>query len=322
MMRYIVRRLSWMAVVLAFTSLITFVIFFVIPPTDPAVAFAGKRPTPQLIANVKASLGLDKPVVVQYALFMRHVFLGDRYGWPGLGFSFSTRSALKPIIFGRLWITMQLAFGAALFWLLLGIPMGVLSAVRPRGVFNRVAMALALVGVSVPVFFLGPLFLYLFWFKWGIAPGSGYYSMGQYGFATWLSHMIMPWIVLALLYAAFYARMTRASLLEALGQDYIRTARAKGLSETKIVLKHGLRAGLTPLVTLLGLDLGGLLGGAIVTETVFNFQGLGDYVIKAVFSGDLYVILDVTLIGSFFIVFMNLVVDILYAYLDPKVRYA
>lgn len=321
MARYIIRRLIWMIVVLALTSLITFLIFFVIPPTDPAVTFAGKRPTPELIANINQSLGLDKPVTVQYALFMKRVFLGDSYGWPGLGFSFSTRSALKPVIFSRLAITLQLAFGAALFWLILGVPLGILSAVRPRGIFNRVAMTLALVGVSAPVFFLGPLFLYLFWFKWGIAPGSGYYSIAQYGFTTWVSHMIMPWIVLALLYAAFYARITRASLLETLREDYIRTARAKGLSETKVVLKHALRAGLVPLVTLFGLDLGSLLGGAIVTETVFNFPGLGDYVVKAVFTGDLYAILDITLIASFFIVFMNLVVDILYAYLDPKVRY-
>ncbi len=273
------------------------------------------------MAEVRHQFGLDHPWPVQYALFVKRIFLGDQYGWPGLGFSFNTRSALKPIIFSRMLVTMQLAFGAAVVWLLIGIPIGILSALRPRSVFDRMAMGFALFGVSAPVFFLGPLFLYIFWFKFGIAPGSGYYAIGQYGLGTWFSHFIMPWIVLALLYAAFYARMTRANLIETMGQDYIRTARAKGLSERTVVLKHGLRASLTPVVTMFGLDVGGLLGGAFITETVFNLPGIGAYAIKSVGSGDLYAILDITIIAGFFITFMNLVVDVLYAFLDPRVRY-
>jgi peptide/nickel transport system permease protein len=320
--RYIVRRLIWVVFVLLVITFISYLIFFVMPSTDPAVIFAGRQPTPELVAEVRHQFGLDHPWPVQYALFVKRIFLGDEFGWPGLGFSFNTRSPLKPIIFGRLLVTLQLALGAAVVWLLVGIPIGILSALKPRSVFDRLAMGFALFGVSAPVFFLGPLFLYLFWFKFGILPGSGYYAIGVYGIGPWFSHFLMPWIVLALLYAAFYARMTRANLIETMGQDYIRTARAKGLSERTVVLKHGLRASLTPVVTMFGLDLGGLLGGAFITETVFNLPGLGAYAIKSVGSGDLYAILDITIIAGFFITFMNLVVDVLYAFLDPRVRYA
>jgi peptide/nickel transport system permease protein len=320
--RYIVRRLIWVVFVLLVITFISYFIFFVMPSTDPAVIFAGRQPTPDLVAEVRHQFGLDHPWPVQYALFVKRIFLGDQYGWPGLGFSFNTRSPLKPIIFDRLLVTMQLALGAAVVWLLVGIPIGILSALKPRSIFDRLAMGFALFGVSAPVFFLGPLFLYLFWFKLGILPGSGYYAIGVYGVWPWFSHFIMPWTVLALLYAAFYARMTRANLIETMGQDYIRTARAKGLSERTVVLKHGLRASLTPVVTMFGLDLGGLLGGAFITETVFNLPGLGAYAIKSVGSGDLYAILDITIIAGFFITFMNLIVDVLYAFLDPRVRFA
>jgi len=320
--RYIVRRLLWVVLVLLVITLITYMIFFLMPPTDPAILFAGRQPTPELVAEVRRQFGLDKPWPIQYLLFVKRIFLGDEYGWPGLGFSFHTRSALKPIVFDRMLVTMQLALGGAVAWLVMGLPIGILSALRPRSIFDRLAMGFALFGVSAPVFFLGPVFLYLFWFKLGIAPGTGYYSIGQYGVGPWLSHFIMPWVVLALLYAAFYARMTRANLIETMGQDYIRTARAKGLSERRVVLKHGLRASLTPVVTMFGLDLGALLGGAFITETVFNLPGIGNYAIQSVFSGDLYAILDVAIIAGFFITFMNLIVDVVYAFLDPRVRYA
>ena len=320
--RYIARRLLWVVFVLLVITVIAFVIFFVMPPTDPAVTFAGKQPTPQLIAEVRRQFGLDKPLLVQVALFIKRIFAGDQYGWPGLGFSFNTRSPLKPIIFSRMLVTIQLAVGAAVTWLLFGIPIGILSALRPRSIFDRLAMGFALIGVSAPVFFLGPVFLYVFWYKLRIAPGTGYYSISQYGLVPWFQHFIMPWVVLALLYAAFYARMTRANLIETMAQDYIRTARAKGLSEQRVVLRHGLRASLTPIVTMFGLDLGSLLGGAFITETVFNLPGIGNYAIKSAFSGDLYAILDVTIIAGFFITLANLVVDIVYAFLDPRVRYS
>jgi peptide/nickel transport system permease protein len=321
MLRYIIRRLLWLVVTLLIITMITYLIFFVMPPTDPAVNFAGKQPTPELVAEVKKQFGLDKPLPVQYGLFVKRIFLGDEYGWPGLGFSFNTRSALKPVILDRLIVTVQLALGAAIVWLMIGIPIGILSALRPRSLFDRFAMAFALFGVSAPVFFLGPVMLYVFWYKLQWLPGTGFYPLTEYGFKEWFTHMIMPWSVLALAFAAFYARMTRGNLIETMGEDYVRTARAKGLSERRVVIKHGLRAALTPIVTLLGLDLGALLGGAIITETVFNLQGIGNYAVQSVFSGDLYAILDVTLIAAFFVTFANLVVDIVYAFLDPRVRY-
>jgi peptide/nickel transport system permease protein len=320
--RYIIRRMLWVGVTLLLITMLTYLIFFVMPPTDPAVNFAGKQPTPERVAEVRELFGLDKPFFIQYGLFVKRIFLGDEWGWPGLGFSFTTRSALKPVIFEKLLVTLQLAIGGAVLWLLIGIPIGVLSALRPRSFFDRLAMGFALFGVSAPVFFIGPLALFIFWYKLHLLPGTGFYSIGQYGLGEWFLHMILPWSVLALAYAAFYARMSRANLIETMGEDYIRTARAKGLSERKVVARHGLRASLTPIVTILGLDLGGLMGGAIITETVFNLQGLGNYAVQSVFSGDLYAIVDVTIIAAFFIAFANLVVDILYAALDPRIRYS
>ena len=325
--RYIIRRLLWVIFVLLVISLITYFIFFKLPPGDPAVRFAGKQPTPEAIAEVKKQFGLDKPFYIQYVNFVRRFFLGDQYGWPGLGFSFNTRSSLRPIILDRMVVTVQLAVGAALVWLLLGIPIGVLSALRPRSAWDRFAMGFALFGVSAPVFWLGLIFLYFFWYiptqhGWPIAAaGSGYVPISE-GFFTWLNHMIMPWVVLSMLFAAFYARMTRGNLIETMSEDYIRTARAKGLPERRVVFKHGLRASLTPVVTMFGMDLGTLLGGAIITETVFNLQGLGNYVIQSVRGSDFNAILDVTIVAAFFVTVMNLIVDIIYAFLDPRVRYS
>ncbi len=321
MIRYIIRRLLWVGLVLLIIVFLTYVIFFLLPAGDPAVRFAGKSRNPDVLASIRRQFGLDRPWYLQYVRFTRNVFLGDQYGWPGLGVSFSTREALKDIIFGRLLITMQLALGGAIVWLAVGIPIGILSALRPRSLMDRVAMGLAILGISMPVFFLGPLALYLFWFKLGWLPGTGYYPLGQYGFGQWFSHWILPWSVIAVLYAAYYARMSRANLMETMGEDYIRTARAKGISERRVVLKHGLRASLTPVVTIFGLDLAGLLGGAIITETVFNLPGIGQYTIISVRSLDLYAILDITVIAAFFVTMANLVVDIVYAFLDPRVRY-
>jgi peptide/nickel transport system permease protein len=320
MWRYIVRRLLWVVVVMLVVTSITFVVFFVLPSTDPAVTFAGKNPTEDQIAEVRHQFGLDKPVPVQYALFIKHIFLGDQYGWPGLGFSYSTRSPVRDQFFGRVIVTVQLALGAVLVWLCIGIPIGIISAIKRRTLTDRLSMGFALFFVSAPVFWLGLMGLWLFWFKLRISPGTGYVPWGV-NFGDWLSHMILPWIVLALLYAAFYARMTRGNLIETMGQDYIRTARVKGLPEWKVILKHGLRASLTPVVTLIGLDLGALLGGAVITETVFNLQGVGQWAVNSVFQGDLPVILAVTVVVSIAVTLMNLIVDIVYAYLDPRVRY-
>jgi peptide/nickel transport system permease protein len=322
MIQYIIRRLLWVVLVLLIVVFLTYAIFFLLPAGDPAHRLVGKNNTPEALATVKAQFGLDKPWYEQYAIFTRNIFLGDKYGWPGLGQSISLRTPLKDTIIPKMWVTAQLAIGAAVIWLLIGIPIGILSALRPRSLLDRVAMGIAILGIAMPVFVLGPLFLYVFWFKLGWLPGTGYYPIATYGVGPWFSHFLMPWIVLAILYAAFYARMSRANLMETMGEDYIRTARAKGLSERRVVLKHGLRASLTPIVTIFGLDLAGLLGGAVITETVFNLPGIGQYLIKSVFSLDLYAVVDITVIAAFFVVMANLVVDILYAFLDPRVRYS
>jgi len=318
--RFLVRRLLGLVVVLLVITAITYLIFFVMSPIDPAILFAGKQPTPQVIAQIKAQFGLDKPVWMQYGLFVEHVFLGDRYGWPGLGFSFVTRASVRSQLWPRLAITATLAIGASIIWLALGIPLGVLSAIKERSLTDRFAMGFALFFVAAPVFWVGLMFLWLFWFKLGIAAGTGYYPPGQYGIATWLNHMIMPWIVLALLEAAWYARMTRAGLIETMDEDFIRTARAKGLSENRVIFKHGLRASLLPVVTMFGMDLGLLFGGAIIVETVFNLQGIGQWAVSSVATGDLPVILAVTLVSAFAITLANVAVDICYAFLDPRVR--
>jgi peptide/nickel transport system permease protein len=320
MWRYIVRRLLWVVVIVLIITAFTYLIFFVMPPTDPAVQFAGRSPTPELIAEVRRQFGLDKPVWQQYALFLKHTFTGDQYGWPGLGFSFVTRSPVKDQFFDRVWVTVQLAVGAALVWLCIGIPIGIISAVKRRSLVDRASMLLALFFVSAPVFWLGLVALWLFWYKLHISPGTGYVPISQ-SFGGWLSHMLLPWVVLALLFAAQYARMTRGNLIETMGQDYIRTARVKGLPEWKVILKHGVRASLTPVVTLIGLDLGALLGGAVITETVFNLQGIGQWAAASVFQGDVPVVLAVTVVVTLAVTLMNLLVDIVYAYLDPKVNY-
>lgn len=320
MWRFVVRRLLWLVAVLLIITAITYGIFFVMSPVDPAVLFAGKQPTPQVIAEIKREFGLTKPVWLQYGLFVKHVFLGDRYGWPGLGFSFVTRASVKSQLASRLVVTATLAFGAAFVWLILGIPIGVVSAVKQRSFVDRLAMGFALFFVSAPVFWIGLMFLWVFWFKLGIAAGTGYFGPTHYGLFTWLNHMIMPWIVLALVEAAWYARMTRASLIEVMGEDFIRTARAKGLSETRVIVKHGLRASLLPVVTMFGMDLGLLFSGAIIVETVFNLQGIGQWAVASVSTGDLPVILAVTLVSSFAITLANVVVDVCYAFLDPRVR--
>ncbi|MGZ4129567.1 MAG: ABC transporter permease [Actinomycetota bacterium] len=320
MWRYVVRRLAWLVVVLLLITAVAYVIFFVMSPVDPAVMFAGKQPTPEAIAQIRAQFGLDKPVWAQYGLFVEHVFLGDRYGWPGFGFSFVTRASVRSQLGPRLAVTATLAIGGSLVWLALGIPIGVLSAIRQRSLMDRAAMAFALFFVAAPVFWVGLMFLWLFWFKLGIAPGTGYMPVAQYGVLTWLNHMIMPWIVVALVEAAWYARMTRAGLVETMHEDFIRTARAKGLSENAVIFRHGVRASLLPVVTMFGMDLGLLFGGAIIVETVFNLQGIGQWAVASVATGDLPVILAVTLVSAFAITLANVLVDIAYAFLDPRVR--
>ncbi len=319
--RYIIRRLLWIMLVLVLVTLFAFLIFFVLPPEDPAVALAGRNATPDTIREVKRIFGLDRSVPMQYVLFLKHLVAGDEWGWPGFGFSFASRSPVKDVIFARALVTFQLAAGAAVVWLLVGVPIGILSALKPRTVADRVAMGGALFFISAPVFWLGQMSLFIFTYKLHWAPGTDYIPFGDNPF-QWFTHLLMPWFVLAVLFAGVYARLIRGNMLDVMGEDYIRTARAKGLPERQVIVQHGLRASLTPIVTLFGLDFGGLLGGAVVTERVFNIPGLGRELIQAVFRGDLPVVMAVVVFAGLGVTLMSLVVDILYAYLDPRVRYA
>jgi peptide/nickel transport system permease protein len=320
MLLYLIRRLVWALVVLLAVTAVTFAIFYLLPPGDPAARFAGRSPSPELIAQIRHNLALDKPWYTQYFKFTKNVITGDKYGWPGLGYSYGSSVPIRDKIIEKAPRTFSLIIGAAFIWLVLGISIGVISAVKRRSIFDRAAMGFALFGISAPVFWLGLMALFLFWFKLDLTAGTGYVSFTDSP-TQWASHLILPWIVLAMLYAATYARMVRGSLLDTLGEDYIRTARAKGLSERRVIFGHGLRASLAPIVTMFGLDVALLVGGAVITESVFNIDGLGFMAIDSVFRGDLPAVLGVVLVGTFAVVIMNLLVDIAYAFLDPRVRY-
>ena len=332
--RYVIRRLLWTVLVLLVVTLLTFVIFYVMPPGDPALRFAGRQPTKELLAEVRHQLGLDKPLFgieiprvwesrpwdSQYGGFVKRLFLGDQFGWPGLGFSYNSRDPVLDEVKDRAPRTLLLAGGAAVVWLVMGVSIGIISALKRRSLADRLAMGFALFGISAPVFWLGLMALFIFWQKLDIqAVSTGYVPFGENP-VEWFTHMLLPWFVLALLYAAFYARMTRGNLIETMGEDYIRTARAKGLAERDVVMKHGLRASLTPVVTMFGMDIALLIGGAVITESVFNLQGLGAWAVSSVFSSDLPAVVGVTVVAAFTVALMNLVVDVLYAYLDPRVR--
>jgi peptide/nickel transport system permease protein len=320
--RYLIRRTLFMILVLFIVSLITFIIFVKLPAADPARRAVGRATSPENVEAARHAFGLDRPLYVQYARFAKGLV-----PWPGLFlnedvyFSYANFVPVKEEIFGRLPVTLALAIGAATLWLLIGIPIGIISAVRRRSIWDRGAMIFALIGVSAPVFWLAYLFLYIFWFKLEWAPPSGIPIGTSVMEAVLQGRFILPWMVLSLTFAAFYARMVRGNLIETMGEDYIRTARAKGLSEKRVIYRHGLRAALTPVVTMFGLDLAGLLGGAFITETVFNLPGVGQYAVNAIFNQDFPSVMGVTIFGAFFIALANLLVDVAYAFLDPSVRY-
>jgi peptide/nickel transport system permease protein len=320
--RYLIRRTLFMVLVLFVVSLITFLIFVKLPAADPARRAVGRATSPENVEAARKAFGLDKPIYVQYARFAKGLI-----PWPGLFlnedvyYSYSNFVPVKEELFSRLPVTIALAVGAAAVWMLIGIPIGIVSAVKRRSLLDRASMVFALFGVSAPVFWLAYLFLYLFWFKLHWAPSSGIPIGTTVLEAVVQGRFILPWLVLSLTFAAFYARMVRGNLIETMGEDYIRTARAKGLSERRVIYKHGLRAALTPVVTMFGLDLAGLLGGAFITETVFGLPGIGQYAVNSIFINDFPAVMGVTIFGAFFIALANLLVDVAYAFLDPRVRY-
>jgi peptide/nickel transport system permease protein len=313
MARFVVRRILGMIAVLFAISVIVFLIFNVIPNSDPAVRIAGKNANPALIARVSADLGLDQPLPVQYLTMMKQIFTGELT-------SYASSQNVAEQIWKGLPATMSLCIGAAVLWMAIAVLFGYLSAVHAGRWTDRTLTVLALIGISMPVFWLAAILLYFFSFKVQMFPTGSYVPFTKDP-AEWAYHLVLPWITLAVLYVGFYSRLLRSNMLDVMNEDYVRTARAKGLSERQIRIKHVLRNSMIPVITLFGLDFGMVVGGgAILTETVFNLNGVGLYAGQAIGTLDLPPLMGVTMFGAFFIVLFNTIVDILYAVLDPRIR--
>ncbi|MBY8881620.1 ABC transporter permease [Actinacidiphila acidipaludis] len=336
MTAYIIRRVIAAIFLVLVVSAVTFLIFFWVPKlggqttTQLATQYVGKDANPESIAAVKRNLGLDLPLYEQYWHFIKAIVMGAHYKFgpdaaychrPCFGYSFKNHIEVWPQIKSRIPITFSLAIGAAVIWVVSGVAIGVLSALKRGSIFDRLSMGVALAGVSLPIFFTGLVLLGLFSYKWVIWDNVQYVAFTDNP-GEWAWNLILPWVSLAFLYSALYARLTRAGMLETMGEDYIRTARAKGLPERVVVGKHGLRAALSPILTIFGMDFGLLIGGAVLTESVFSFKGVGEYAVEGITGNDLPIVMGVTIVAATFIVVCNLVVDLLYAAIDPRVRYS
>jgi peptide/nickel transport system permease protein len=332
---YLIRRLIGAVVMLFIVSIAVFLIFFLLPRIGGATAddlasrYVGKTADAAQIHNMAVHLGFTDPLYVQYGRFLAGIFAGADYSTgpttvhcpaPCLGYSFITQNPVLPDLLDRFPVTLSLAVGGAIVWLAFGVSAGVVSALRKGSVFDRTAMGIALAGVSLPIFFTGLLALNIFSYNLGWFPAGGTYTQFTDNPALWAYDLVLPWLTLAFLNAAAYARLTRAGMLETMGEDFIRTARAKGLPESTVVVRHGLRAALTPITTIFGLDIGILLGSSILTEHTYSLNGLGAYALQAITSNDLPKVLGVTILAATFVIIANLVVDILYVVIDPRVR--
>jgi peptide/nickel transport system permease protein len=327
MTRYLVKRTLQSVVTLIVISIVTFLLFFV-APASPARIMCGKNCDAATVASVEHRLGIDQPIPVQYANYVKGLFVGRTYGEgdlarecpaPCLGYSFRSDEPVTDILKRTVPVTLSIVAGAAIVWLLIGVSLGMISALRRGTVFDKVAMGTSLTFASMQVYFLGLIFLLLFVY------GTKLMSFPRYAPITenplmWLKSMILPWLTLGLLNSAIYARLSRAQMLETLSEDFVRTARAKGLPKRLVYIKHALRAALTPMVTIAGLDIGASLGGTVITETVFNLQGLGRTAVDGAVIWNMPIVMATVLLAAFFIVVMNVVVDVLYAVIDPRVR--
>src|SRR5947209_7736515 len=321
MLQYIIRRLLWGLVLVLAVIAITFVLFYVFPNVNPAILRAGRNSSPKVIAEIAHDLGTDQPIYQQFWHYLTQLVFHFN-----LGFSYQSGASVKSLILDRLPATISLTVGGVVIWLMAGIPVGIISAIKRRTWLDRSAMGTALVFVSAPVYWLGLLVLFLFASDIGRFPISFLHGAGSYTGITnspinWLESLLMPWFVLAATSAAIYARLLRGSLIDVMGEDYIRTARAKGLRESRVVMKHGVRSAITPLVTVLGLDIAILLGGAVLVETVFDIPGIGRLNYDAIQHADFPIIQGTIVLAAVFIIIANIIVDIAYAYLDPRVRY-
>jgi peptide/nickel transport system permease protein len=311
--RFVVRRSLSTILVLFAISVLTFLIFQVIPNGDPAQRMAGRTATPETVTAIRHTWGFDKPVYEQYEITMRKVFTGQVTSY--------TQSLNVDAEIGRdLPVTLSLAIGAGIIWLLLGIVFGVLSALSAGRWLDRALTILSLIGISTPVFFLAALLLYFFAFKVGVFPNGGYVALTSSPFG-WLEHMILPWITLSVLFIGFYSRVLRSNILDTLNEDYVRTARAKGISERRVMLRHVVRLSLIPIISLWGLDFAAVMGGgAILTESAFSLPGVGNFAAQSIGRLDVPPVLVVVMFGAFLVVLLSAVVDVVYAVLDPRIR--
>ena len=311
--RFIARRLLSLVAVLFAITVLTFLIFQAIPGGDPAVRMAGRLATPQQVQDVRVQWGFDKPIYVQYARTMEKILAGSVI-------SYSQQINVEQEIVRDLPPTISLALGAGVLWLVFGVLFGLLSAVRAGGWLDRLLSAVALTGISMPVFFLGAIMLYWLGYKWGVLPLGGYVPLTQDPWG-WFTHMLMPWVALSVVSIGVYSRVLRANLLDVMSEDYVRTARAKGLSERRVLIRHVLRNSLAPIATLWGLDFAWVIGGgAILVESVFDLGGVGQYAAQSIGRLDVPAVMVVTMLVAFAVVVIGAIVDMLYALLDPRVR--
>jgi peptide/nickel transport system permease protein len=328
MLNYIAKRVAAGTLVLAIVSAIVFSIFYILP-ADPARLACGKSCTPELMQRIKVALEIDQPLQVQYGRFIKGIFVGRTYlkgteaelqcGAPCLGYSYQTDLPVTELLMDRLPATLSIAAGASVLWLLIGLSSGIVSALRRGTMVDKFSQGVALGAASLQIYFVGLILQFIFVDKLAWLPMPGYTSPFEYPL-DWAKQMVLPWITLAFLLSAIYSRLTRAGMIEVMSEDYVRTARAKGLSERSVNMKHVLRGAITPIVTVFGLDLGALLGGAVITEYVFNVPGLGKLSTEAVTNLDIPVVTGTVLFAAFFVITANIIVDLLYAALDPKVR--
>jgi peptide/nickel transport system permease protein len=313
MFRFIARRIVGMALVLFVVSVLVFLIFNVIPNSPPAQRLAGKNATPVLVKSIEEEWGFDNSLPQQYLTMMKKVFTGELT-------QYSPRVPVDERIFEGIPATLSLSIGAGVIWLFFGLLLGYVSAIRAGGALDKFLTGLAVAGISIPVFLIAPVLLYFLTYKLEIFPNAGYVSLTEDPW-EWTQHLILPWFTVAILSIGFYSRVLRSNMLDVMNEDYVRTARAKGLSERQVLTKHVLRNSLIPIVTLFGLDFGATVAGtAIITESIFNIEGVGLYAAESIGKLELPPIMGVTLYGAFFVVFINALVDIAYAYLDPRVR--
>ena len=329
MYRYLIRRLLWAGVLFLSVTVVSYIIFFLVP-AEPARLMAGPQAPPDQVARIRKQMGLDDPVYVQYGRFLGGMMPisfdgGPHLKSPSLGRSYATRQPVTEIIKDAAPVTASLVFGGAILWMLIAVPIGILSALRPRSLLDRSAMVFVLIGISAHPVWIGLILIYFVGYKAGLTPLGGYCDMIDPstdcgGPVEWAHSLILPWITFAILFAALYVRMIRANVLEAMNEDYVRTARAKGAPEWLVMRSHVLRNAMLPIVTMLGMDIGLALGGAVFTETVFGLPGLGRRAIQGLEGFDLPAVMGIVVFATVCVIVFNLFVDLLYAIIDPRIR--